>query len=109
MGLRSRDVLSLLDDKTCDYEDRVALGIKDTFGWKEFTYRGIGRLSRKVAKYIIEDRINKNNINDCIKEFERMITDKHDGNIYEFKYEELWDEAKEIYDILKEIQNIKLS
>lgn len=55
MGLRSRDVLSLLDDKTCDYEDRVALGIKDTFGWKEFTYRGIGRLSRKVAKYIIEE------------------------------------------------------
>lgn len=62
-----------------------------------------------VTKYIIEDRINKNNINDCIKEFERMITDKHDGNIYEFKYEELWDEAKEIYDILKEIQNTNLS
>lgn len=34
-----------------------------------------------------------------------MITDKHDGNAYEFKYEELWDEAKEIYDILKVIQN----
>jgi len=62
-----------------------------------------------VAKYIIEDRINKNNINDCIKEFEIMITDKHDGNIYEFKYEELWDEAKEIYDVLKEIQNTNLS
>ncbi len=55
MGLRSRDILSLLDDKTCDYEDKVALGIKDTFGWKEFTYRGIGRLSRKVAKYFIEE------------------------------------------------------
>lgn len=57
-----------------------------------------------VVKYIINDRINKDNVNDCIKEFERMITDKHDGNVYEFKYEELWDEAKEIYDILKEVK-----
>lgn len=58
-----------------------------------------------VAKYIIKDRINKNNIDDCIKEFERMITDKHDGNIYEFKYKELWNEAKEIYNILLNIKN----
>lgn len=58
-----------------------------------------------VAKYLIKDRINKNNIDECIKEFERMITDKHDGNIYEFKYDELWDDAKEIYNILLEIKN----
>lgn len=58
-----------------------------------------------VAKYIIKDRINEDNINTYIEEFERMITDKHDGNVYEFKYEELWDEAKEIYDILKVIKN----
>ena len=55
MGLRSKDVLSLLEDKTCDYESRVALGTKDSFGWKEFTYRGIGQLSRKIARYIIEE------------------------------------------------------
>lgn len=55
MGLRSKDVLSLLEDKTCDYENRVALGTKDNFGWKEFTYKGLGQLSRKVAKYIIEE------------------------------------------------------
>ena len=58
-----------------------------------------------VAKQIIKDRINEDNIDDCIKEFERMITDKHDGNVYEFKYEELWDEAKEIYNILLKIKN----
>ena len=58
-----------------------------------------------VAKQIIKDRINKDNIDDCIKEFEKMITDKHDGNVYEFKYEELWDEAKEIYNILLKIKN----
>lgn len=58
-----------------------------------------------VAKYIIRDRINENNICDCIKEFKKMITNKHDGSVCEFKYEELWDEAKEIYDILLEIKN----
>lgn len=57
-----------------------------------------------VAKYLIKDRINKNNIEECIKEFERIITDKHDGNIYQFKYDELWEEAKEIYDILQKIK-----
>ena len=58
-----------------------------------------------IAKHIIKDRINKNNIDDCIKEFERTIIDKHDGNVYKFKYEDLWEEAKEIYDILLQIKN----
>lgn len=60
-----------------------------------------------VAKQIIKDKINEKNIDECIKEFERFITDKHDGKTYEFKYEELWDEAKEIYTILKQIKNNK--
>ena len=55
MGLRSKDVLSLLEDKTGEHENRVALGTKDNFGWKEFTYKGIGQLSRKVARFIIEE------------------------------------------------------
>ena len=55
----------------------------------------------KVAKKIIEDKVNKNNIKECIEEFERMISDKHDGTTPVFKYDELWDEAKEIYNILK--------
>lgn len=55
MGLRSRDIFSILEDKTRDYQDKIALGTKDTFGWKEFTYKGIGQLSRKVARYIIEE------------------------------------------------------
>lgn len=55
MGLRSRDVLTLLEDKTCDYQDRIALGIKEAFGWKEFTYKGLGLLSRKLARHMIED------------------------------------------------------
>ncbi|MBQ4646182.1 MAG: AMP-binding protein [Candidatus Gastranaerophilales bacterium] len=55
MGLRSKDILSILEDKTRDYQEKIALGTKDTFGWKEFTYKGIGQLSRKVARYIIEE------------------------------------------------------
>lgn len=55
MRLKSRDILSLLENKTDDYENKVALGIKETYGWKEFTYRGLGLLSRKLGRYIIED------------------------------------------------------
>ena len=55
MGVRSKDVLSLLEDKTCDYQNRVALGTKDSFGWKEFTYKGIGQLSRKIARFVIDE------------------------------------------------------
>lgn len=58
-----------------------------------------------VAKKIIEDKVNKDNIDDCIKEFERMITNKHDGIEHTFNYDELWDEAKSIYDILLSIKN----
>ena len=55
MGLRSKDALSILEDKTCDYYDRVALGVQGPYGWQEFTYKGLGLLSRKIARYIIED------------------------------------------------------
>ena len=41
---------------------------------------------------------------DCIKEFERFITDKHDGLIHKFNYDDLWQEAKDVYDILLKIQ-----
>ncbi len=55
MGVRSKNVLALLEDKTCDYQNKVALGTKDHFGWKEFTYKGIGLLSRKIARFIIDE------------------------------------------------------
>ena len=56
-----------------------------------------------VAKQIIKDKVNKENVNDCIEEFKRFITDKHDGLEHEFNYEELWPEAKMIYKLLLEI------
>jgi len=58
-----------------------------------------------IAKQIIEDKVSKYNINECISEFERMISDKHDGTVPIFNYEVLWQEAKEIYNILLSIKN----
>lgn len=55
MKYRKNNVLLLLEDKTGVYQDRVALGIKTALGWKEFTYKGIGLLSRKLASYLIND------------------------------------------------------
>ncbi len=55
MRLRDSNILSLLEVKTEDYGERVALGMKNSFGWKEFTYKGLGLLSRKMAHYFINE------------------------------------------------------
>ena len=61
MKYRSNNVLLLLEDKTDIFSDRVAVGIKTALGWKEFTYKGIGLQSRKLASYLINDvEIQKN-------------------------------------------------
>ena len=52
MGLIEHDFYAQMEGKTDDYENRVALGIRSAFGWKEFTYKGIGLLSRKLARFI---------------------------------------------------------
>jgi long-chain acyl-CoA synthetase len=53
--LRSSRILEHIENKTAMYEDRIALGIKGQFGLREFTYRGLGLMSRKIARYLIED------------------------------------------------------
>lgn len=55
MKYRKNNILLLLEEKTDVYKDRVALGIKTALGWKEFTYKGVGLLSRKLASYLIND------------------------------------------------------
>ena len=47
--LRSSRILSHIENKTAMYEERVALGMKGQYGWIEFTYKGLGLLSRKYA------------------------------------------------------------
>ncbi|MCQ2739831.1 MAG: AMP-binding protein [bacterium] len=55
MEARNSRILSLLENKTADFSDRVALGMKGSYGWAELTYKGLGLLSRKIARYLIED------------------------------------------------------
>jgi len=55
MTYRKNNILLLLEDKTDDFNDRIALGIKTALGWKEFTYKGIGLLSKKLATHLIND------------------------------------------------------
>jgi long-chain acyl-CoA synthetase len=55
MSYKQNNVLSLLEEKTDEFGERVALGIKTGLGWKEFTYKGVGLLSRKFATYLIND------------------------------------------------------
>ena len=53
--LRNSGILSHIENKTADYANRIALGIKGRYGWKEFTYKELGLISRKIARYLIED------------------------------------------------------
>lgn len=50
-----RNILLFLQNKTQNYENRVALGIKTNKGWSEFTYKDTGLLSRKIACYLIKN------------------------------------------------------
>lgn len=60
-----------------------------------------------IAKQIIKDKVNQNNVDDCISEFEKMISNRQDGSVPIFNYKELWKEARDIYDILLDIRNRK--
>lgn len=55
MGLGKKNVLMLLHERTEKFADKVALGMKTPYGWKEFTYRGVGLLSRKLAYYLLTE------------------------------------------------------
>ena len=55
MKNRENNVLSLLEDKTNSYANKIALGIKTSYGWKEFTYNGLGVTSKKLASYLMND------------------------------------------------------
>ena len=55
MEKTARNILLFLENKTDDYQNNIALGIRTAHGWNEFTYKGIGRLSRKIACYLINN------------------------------------------------------
>ena len=50
-----KNILLFMEEKTDDYKDNIALGIKTSNGWNEFTFEQIGKLSRKIANYFINE------------------------------------------------------
>lgn len=49
------NVLSLLDKNTRLYGERIALGKRNKYGWKELTYKGLGLLTRQLASYLLNE------------------------------------------------------
>jgi len=58
-----------------------------------------------ASKYIINDIVNEKNISEAIKEFEDFASKSNGNNTGIFDYEKLFPEAKEIYNILKDIRD----
>ena len=53
MGPMKYNMLSILEERTNEYSDRIALGIRTQMGWKEFSYKGLGLLSRQLGNPLI--------------------------------------------------------
>ena len=49
------NVLSFLENQTNKYNDRIALGMRNQYGWSEFTYGGLSALSKNIASYLINE------------------------------------------------------
>ena len=49
------NVLSLLEQNTKLYGERIALGKRNNYGWKELTYKGLSLLTQQLASYLITD------------------------------------------------------
>ena len=58
-----------------------------------------------ASKYIIKDIVNKNNIEEVIKEYEEFASRTNGNTTGIFDYNKLFPEAKEIYNILLNIKN----
>lgn len=54
-----RNLLLFLEEKTKEYGENTALGIRSKIGWSELTFKGIGLLSQKLGAYLIEQGIEK--------------------------------------------------
>ena len=49
------NVLSLLERNTKLHGERIALGKRNKYGWKELTYKGLGLLTKQFANYLINE------------------------------------------------------
>lgn len=58
-----------------------------------------------ASKYIVNDIVNKGNINEAIKEFEDFASRSNGNTTGIFDYDKLFPEAKEIYNLLLTIRD----
>lgn len=53
------NVLLFLENRTDALENKIAVGMKSALGWSELTFRGLGILSRRLANYLIKNKVDK--------------------------------------------------
>lgn len=53
--MKYENYFSLIEEVTIANSAKTALGLKTSLGWNEFTYKGLGLLSRKLACYLIDN------------------------------------------------------
>lgn len=53
--MKYENVFSLLEEITIQNQEKTSLGMKTKWGWNEFTYKGLGLLSRRLASHLIND------------------------------------------------------
>lgn len=53
------NVLLFLENRTEALENKIALGMKSNLGWNELTFKGVGILSRRLANFLIKNKVDK--------------------------------------------------
>jgi long-chain acyl-CoA synthetase len=53
------NILLFLENRTEILDNKIALGMKSSLGWKELTFQGLGILSRRLANYLIKNGVEK--------------------------------------------------
>ena len=97
---------TITEDMVIDIYKKSTLPLKTYF---QCIYCLLFRGYKNASKYIINDIVNKNNIDEAIKEFEDFSIRSKDNTTGIFEYDKLFPDAKEIYDILKSIQNNEIT
>ena len=94
----------ITEDMVIDIYKRTTLPLNRLF---QCIYCLLFRKYINASKMIINDLVNKDNIEEAIYEFEKFASRTNGNDIGIFDYNKLFPEAKEIYNILLSIRNDK--
>lgn len=94
----------ITEDMVIDIYKRTTLPLNRLF---QCIYCLLFRKYINASKMIINDLVNKDNIDEAIYEFEKFASRTNGNDIGIFDYNKLFSEAKEIYNILLSIRNDK--